>query len=577
VSLSIMGHRVLDSTTYQEIATWVSVLLVTTSSSLTLFYLWQKSRGRCQGEVIYVAAATVVIYATSLASDYGVTWVATEHGIVPLGRYFSWLLTCPVIIMQLMKVHGAVGYKLAKEQENFMVVLDQVMIVAGAFGAESEGIQKWVFFCISCGAGMGLFASIFLVIRNNYVNFPEDVKRPIVMLHCLYFFSWLVYPALWVLGEPGLKLIDIHIDAIAHAFGDLLAKNVFGFSAWYIRWVYLDDDFTVNTGRILQTRGKNVGLSQNEKFGLSAAELLNAENAPYNVLLLDKSILVHKTVVMMMERVGVEISIAFDFQHAKDHLREQPSYLYDAVFVVPDHYTTKEEKENLKAFSEFICSSPFKIPMLGLYFHNKGKLKNPGEYVHGIIERPLDEMAVMRDLYQWRITACVWRRVALTMETIEAATDIGPQLSSQLRENDFSKSGVSNESMNMRRRGSLFGVSMFQTQGKEYNTTAVVPNHEYKYESENSVSLDLKKETETRNQEENEGTVNTLSSSINSINSSVKSIGNSLGSVFRPLVSFNTGEEDDARGRPRLPNNWQFGSRRGRRSSSHDVYTSYGR
>ena len=145
-------------------------------------------------------------------------------------------MTCPVILMQFSKLFNLVGYKMLHQTENFIIILDQIMIVAGAFGAVSSGAQKWIFFILAFSSGMGLFGTMWFMMRDNFLRFPEGSRSGLKLVACLFFFSWGSFPALWVLGAPGLNIIDQDTDVIMHCIADFISKNLFGFAAWYLRW-----------------------------------------------------------------------------------------------------------------------------------------------------------------------------------------------------------------------------------------------------------------------------------------------------------------------------------------------------
>ena len=430
------------------------------ASVLAVFYFYQSQRGKASVEAVYISAVTALLYFTKLFSGETIYWVGTMNGLVPLGRYFSWLLTCPVILAQFLKLHGAAGYTSYQTQLNFLIILEQIMIVCGAFASVSTATQKWLFFVLGIAAGGTFFIQIYFVYFENRRNLPEDIKLPTYFLTLLFIVSWLSYAGIWVLGPPGLGLLSRSNDVIAHAAADIVTKIFFPLVCWYIRWVYLDDDAVTNTGRILVSR--KVNGTPGNKFGLTDEEVLNAQTTPFHVLLIDKDILVHKVMLLMMEEVGVHITIAFDTIHALEHLENNPSYLFDCVLVVPNHHKTPLELHALKDLSQLIVRDPYKIPMLAMYFDLGQELADPGDFIHGIIQRPLDEQAFFQDLYSWRLTASMWRRVALTMENIESDTDLFPKLEDLPEE---AQNAMMTSSMNVRRRGSLFGQTLFNQQG----------------------------------------------------------------------------------------------------------------
>lgn len=418
--------------TNADLATFLQGLLIVTSTLLTGFYAVNKFRGRCNNEVIYVAVVTLLIYASNLLAGTSLTWVALENGTwVPLGRYFAWLLTCPVIIMQLIKLHSSVGYKMATSNENMLVVLDQIMIVSGAFGAVSIGAQKWIFFLLACVAGGGLFFQIYLITKENIRNFPEEAKFIIKVATATFCLSWITYPIFWIIGSPGLNFVGMNIDIVCHCVADLVSKNGFGLLAWNVRWNYLQGERDSNGRLIVRTNKKLIakglsmaGIQQHgtTNLGLTDDDVFEAQERPFTILLLDTDILVHKAMTMMMQRVDVGLKVAYSVDHAKAIMATEACGTFDAVVVVPKNHES-DNIETLREFSKYICSEPYKIPMLGMYFDLDCRNEEPGYYIHGIIPRPLDEVAFKGTLLEWRITTTMWRRVAESVEAMEGANN----------------------------------------------------------------------------------------------------------------------------------------------------------
>ena len=115
----------------------------------------------------------------------------------------------------------------------------------------------------------------------------------------------------------------------------------------------------------------------------------------------------------------------------------------------------------MKDLSRRIVKDPYKIPMLALYFDLSDEMTDPGDYIHGIISRPLDEDSFYQDLFTWRLTASMWRRVALTME-VDGDNDVFPKLDDLPEE--LQEVFNTNASMKVRRRGSLFAKNIMENQ-----------------------------------------------------------------------------------------------------------------
>eukprot|EP00924_Labyrinthula_sp_SR-Ha-C_P005272 augustus_masked-scaffold_1-processed-gene-26.7-mRNA-1 protein AED:1.00 eAED:1.00 QI:0/0/0/0/1/1/3/459/862 len=239
-----------------------------------------------------------------------------------------------VMNLFLRLYESASGF-LAKEAQTLTIILDQVMIVTGAFGAVSQGAQKWVFFLLSFAAGTGLYANMFYLAKESYKLFPPEARTSLLIVNLLFFCSWIIFPILWVVGSPGLNVIDQESDTIAHCIGDFVAKNVFGLAAWYVRWNF---DYS-NTGKNKDPNGKNMAkLGQGiagSNVGLTDADVTDAKEKPFSIILLGGDMLVLKCMSLMLKTVEVEVFITNSSQLAKAKMSMEKSDKFDAVLFCP--------------------------------------------------------------------------------------------------------------------------------------------------------------------------------------------------------------------------------------------------
>lgn len=151
--------KVAQETTSEQVNDWITLktvmfdddlvevmqgFVLASSIFLTGFYVLQWFRGKCAPEAIYVSIVTTIIYASALLTGKSLTWVTVAKDFeVPLGkfllninligRYFAWMMTCPIILMQFVSLFKTVGQRLNDEIESFIIYGDQVMIVMGKF------------------------------------------------------------------------------------------------------------------------------------------------------------------------------------------------------------------------------------------------------------------------------------------------------------------------------------------------------------------------------------------------------------------------------------------------------------
>eukprot|EP00924_Labyrinthula_sp_SR-Ha-C_P002507 snap_masked-scaffold_16-processed-gene-6.47-mRNA-1 protein AED:1.00 eAED:1.00 QI:0/0/0/0/1/1/3/0/457 len=418
-----------------ELVILTQSILVVTSGLLTGFLTVQKFAGRCSNEVIYVSAVTTINYGSKILAGYGLTWVKIEEGKeVPLGRYFSWLLTCPVMLMQWMKLHSSVGLRIKDEEERTIVILDQVMIVCATFGAISTGFLKWFCFLTGIFHAYFLFFKIVMITKFNLKNFVPKGRLPVVLMTMLMLSSWATFPLFWVLGPAGVRVVGKNVDMVAGTLGDLTSKNIFGFVAWYCRWnyAYVEKDIY---GNILRDK-INAKDTPDAEHGLSDIEVNNAKRRRKNVLVLSSRVTFIKTMMLMFENINADLISVFTVKDAKNRMAMYAVTHFDAIIVAPA-MMKQRERDELKSFARYVSSPPYKVPVLGMYFDLDQPKEEPGCCLHGVVSKPFDESALQDVLLEWRLTAMLWKRLSESLEAMEARNEVDepktdPKLESQL-------------------------------------------------------------------------------------------------------------------------------------------------
>lgn len=154
--------------------------------------------------------------------------------VAPWLRYAEWLLTCPVILIALSNLTGL------KDDYNFrtmkLLTSDQGTIIMGVTAAYSTGGVKGAFFTLGVIYGMTTFYTAFLVYAEAYENVPAGKCKMIVtQMAYMFFFSWIMFPILFLLGPEGAGHLSPSGSVIAHTFADLFSKNLWGLYSVYLR------------------------------------------------------------------------------------------------------------------------------------------------------------------------------------------------------------------------------------------------------------------------------------------------------------------------------------------------------
>ena len=80
-------------------------------------------------------------------------------------RYIDWLFTTPLLLVDLIILGDVHAHHTAR-----IIFADVVMILAGIFGATSNGIVKWGWFIIGCVAMLTIFYDLLVIVRAKVIS-----------------------------------------------------------------------------------------------------------------------------------------------------------------------------------------------------------------------------------------------------------------------------------------------------------------------------------------------------------------------------------------------------------------------
>jgi halorhodopsin len=156
--------------------------------------------------------------------------LAGEQVLSPWGRYLTWTLSTPMILL-------ALGLLADTDRATLFtaITMDIAMCVTGLAAAltTSSYALRWVFYGISCA----FFVAVLYVLL---VEWPSDAAAAgtsdiFETLKLLTVVLWLGYPILWALGSEGFALLSVGLTSWGYSGLDILAKYVFAFLL--LRWV----------------------------------------------------------------------------------------------------------------------------------------------------------------------------------------------------------------------------------------------------------------------------------------------------------------------------------------------------
>jgi halorhodopsin len=219
---------------------WANIALA--GLSILLFIVMGRRLQSKRAKFIWVATMLVPLVSiasySSLVSGLTVGLITMPPGhplagqevLSPWGRYLTWTLSTPMILLALGLLAGTDRVKLFTA-----ISMDIGMCVTGLAAASitSSYLLRWVFFGISC-------AFFLVVLYVLLVEWPADAQAAgtseiFGLLRNLTVVLWLGYPILWALGVEGVALLNVAQTSWGYSGLDILAKYVFAFLL--LRWV----------------------------------------------------------------------------------------------------------------------------------------------------------------------------------------------------------------------------------------------------------------------------------------------------------------------------------------------------
>ncbi|GCF12929.1 sensory rhodopsin-2 [Haloarcula mannanilytica] len=174
--------------------------------------------------LVAIPGIAIVAYAL-MAMGFGS--IQTEGHAVYVIRYVDWLLTTPINVLFLALLAGA-----SRQDTVKLVVLQALTIVFGFAGAVTPSPVSYGLFAV----GAALFGGVIYLLYRNVAAAAESTLSDVEMslyrtLRNFVVVLWLVYPVVWLVGAPGLGLMDVETASLVIVYLDVVTKVGFGLIA----------------------------------------------------------------------------------------------------------------------------------------------------------------------------------------------------------------------------------------------------------------------------------------------------------------------------------------------------------
>ena len=219
---------------------WINIALA--GLSILLFVYLGRNVDEPRSQLIFVATLLVPLVSLSsylgLASGLTISFLempaghalAGEEVLTMWGRYLTWALSTPMILLALGLLAGTNRTKLFTA-----LTMDIGMCITGLAAAltTSSYLLRWAWYLVSCA----FFAAVLYVLL---VEWPEDAAAAgtdaiFGTLKTLTVVLWFGYPIFWALGAEGFAVLGVSTTSWAYSLLDIGAKYAFAFLL--LRWV----------------------------------------------------------------------------------------------------------------------------------------------------------------------------------------------------------------------------------------------------------------------------------------------------------------------------------------------------
>ncbi|MDS0257837.1 bacteriorhodopsin [Haloarcula sp. S1CR25-12] len=243
--------REIQSDVLFNASLWVNIALA--GAAILLFVYMGRDIESPRARLIWVATLLVPLVSLSsyvgLASGLTVSFLpmppghplAGEAVLTPWGRYLTWTLSTPMILLALGLLANTDLATLFTA-----ITMDIAMCVTGLAAAliTSSYALRWVFFGISSA----FFLAVLYVLL---VEWPDDAAAAgtgdiFGTLKLLTVVLWLGYPLFWALGTSGIAVLSTAFTSWGYSALDIVAKYVFAYLL--LSWVADNEGAVADVG-----------------------------------------------------------------------------------------------------------------------------------------------------------------------------------------------------------------------------------------------------------------------------------------------------------------------------------------
>lgn len=231
--------EILSAGQYNLIYNAFSFAFATFAASTLFFWL-----GRSQVTSQYKTALTITGLVTFIAAyhyfrifeSWNDAYEFIDGALVATGipfndayRYVDWLLTVPLLLVELILVMNLARSETVGRATR-LGLLAALMIALGYPGeiATTDG-QRWLWGILSMIPFLWIVYELFVGLSKSISAQPEDARGLVSTARWIVVLSWSFYPVVYFVGAVGIDGATAStIIQVGYTIADIVAKSVFG-------------------------------------------------------------------------------------------------------------------------------------------------------------------------------------------------------------------------------------------------------------------------------------------------------------------------------------------------------------
>lgn len=160
---------------------------------------------------------------------------STGHAFNHAYRYVDWLLTVPLLLVELLLVMS-LSKKETYSKALWFGLMAAIMVILGYPGETSTDMStKLLWWVLSMIPFVYLVFQLFVGLSDSIKSQPVGVKGLIVTARWIILATWCFYPIVYILPLIGFSGGDADVAVqVGYTIADLLAKAVFGIYIYFI-------------------------------------------------------------------------------------------------------------------------------------------------------------------------------------------------------------------------------------------------------------------------------------------------------------------------------------------------------